>query len=114
MKDAVTTVNPEEGQSYSNIVSQLIRALPNELQREWGRFAYPLRPRVPGLADFDKWIEGIVGAKEFMGASTSRSAQKSLQPSAKGAKSGPTVRMAAIQNSTPEDNTCAAPIQGTL
>ena len=34
VKDAVTTVNPEEDQSYSNIVSQLIRALPNELQRE--------------------------------------------------------------------------------
>ena len=34
VKDAVTTVNPEEGKSYSNIVSQLIRALPNELQRE--------------------------------------------------------------------------------
>lgn len=48
-----------------------MRVLPNELQREWGRFAYPLRPKIPGLADFDRWIEGIVGVEEFMGAATS-------------------------------------------
>ncbi len=98
-------MNPEEGQSYSNIVSQLIRALPGELQREWGRFAYPLRPRLSGLANFDKWIEGIVGAEEFLSASVSRNAQKSPQPPAKMVKFGPTVRMAAIPNSTNEDNT---------
>ena len=70
VKEAVTSVNQEQGQSYFNIVSQLRCScvVPSELQREWGRFAYPLRPRVPGLTDFDKWIEDIIEAEEFMGA----------------------------------------------
>jgi hypothetical protein len=57
VKDDATNVSREEGQSYSSIVNQLIRALPSELKRDWESL---LRPRVPGLADFDQWIEGIV------------------------------------------------------
>ena len=50
--------------------------LPNELYREWGRHAYSLLTRMPGLAEFDKWIEGVVGAEELMWAFTSRSSSE--------------------------------------
>ena len=105
VKDAVTSVDQQGATSYSNIVSQLVRVLPNELQREWGRFAYPLRPKIPGLADFDRWIEGIVGAEEFMGASTS--ARIHPPATTRQVKFGPTVMATEITKSPPpKSNAC--------
>nr|CAH0098621.1 unnamed protein product [Daphnia galeata] len=76
VKDAATNTHLEESQVYSHVVTQLAKLLPNELYREWGRHAYSLLPRIPGLVEFDKWIEGVVGAEELMGAVTSRSSSE--------------------------------------
>ncbi|XP_045028167.1 uncharacterized protein LOC116935589 [Daphnia magna] len=104
VKDAVTSVDQQGATSYSNIVSQLVRVLPNELQREWGRFAYPLRPKIPGLADFDRWIEGIVGAEEFMGGSTSSKIPH--PPSNRQVKFGPTVMATVLKSPPAKSNAC--------
>ena len=108
VKDAATNVPSEEGQSYSNIVTQLAKSLPSELYREWGRHAYSLLPKVPGLSEFDKWIEGVVGAEEFMGASASRSSPKTQPPplAVKSVRFGPTVRTMEIKASTVKDDMC--------
>jgi hypothetical protein len=105
VKDAVTSVDQQNATSYSNIVIQLVRVLPNELQREWGRFAYPLRPKIPGLVDFDRWIEGIVGAEEFMGASTSSNVHQPAS-SNRQVKFGPTVMATGLKSPPPRSNAC--------
>jgi hypothetical protein len=38
-----------------------------QLQIDWGKFAYALRPNLPSLKDFDKWIDIAVGAEENRG-----------------------------------------------
>ena len=108
VKDAATNMHLEESKLYSHVVTQLAKSLPSELYREWGRHAYSLLPGIPGLAEFDKWIEGVVGAEELMGASTSRSSPKTQTPpsTVKSAKFGPTVRATEIKASTAKDDTC--------
>jgi hypothetical protein len=53
-------------------------------------------------------LEGVVGAEELMGASTSRSSPKTQTPpsTVKAAKFGPTVRATEIKASTAKDDTC--------
>ena len=59
VKDAANNMHTEEGQ-LSHVVTQLAKSLPSEFYREWGRHAYSLLPSIPGLAEFGKWIEGVV------------------------------------------------------
>ncbi|KZS09234.1 Uncharacterized protein APZ42_026600 [Daphnia magna] len=69
-RDAVTSVHGEQSMgefTYSTIVTTLASKLPGDLQRECGRYAYNLQPRIPSLADFDKWINATVGAEELCG-----------------------------------------------
>ena len=70
VRDAVTSTLSFRSQqeiTHSTVVLQLATKLPLDLQREWGRVAYSLRPKIATLADFDKWIDGVVGAEESRG-----------------------------------------------
>ncbi|KAI9565104.1 hypothetical protein GHT06_008872 [Daphnia sinensis] len=79
--------------TYSTIVTTLASKLPADLQREWGRYAYNLQPRIASLADFDKWIDATVGAEELRGVTVNTvptKIQQSYPPRAK-PQYGPTI-----------------------
>ncbi|KZS02082.1 Uncharacterized protein APZ42_001020, partial [Daphnia magna] len=71
VRDVVTSaqsLNFQQEITHSTVVLQLATKMPLDLQREWGRTAYSLRPKTASLADFDKWIDGVIGAEESRGA----------------------------------------------
>ncbi|KAI9550897.1 hypothetical protein GHT06_004515 [Daphnia sinensis] len=71
VRDAVTSaqsLNFQQEITHSTVVLQLATKLPLDLQREWGRTAYSLRPKTATLADFDKWIDEVIGAEKSRGA----------------------------------------------
>ncbi|XP_046651040.1 uncharacterized protein LOC124342113 [Daphnia pulicaria] len=71
VRDAVSSVAGDPSMNeftHSTVVNQLATKLPFNLQQDWGRYAYNLRPKVSSLADFDRWIDAIVGAEELRGA----------------------------------------------
>jgi hypothetical protein len=59
VQDAATNMHLEEIQLYSHVVTQLAKSLPSELYRECGRLVYSLLTRVPGLAEFNQWIDPL-------------------------------------------------------
>jgi hypothetical protein len=69
VRDAVSSVSVEHSKefTFSTVISSLASKLPIQLQIDWGKYAYSLRPNLPSLRDFDKWIDIAVGAEEYRG-----------------------------------------------
>jgi hypothetical protein len=53
--------------TYSTVISLLASKLHPQLQIDWGKFAYALRPNLPSLKDFNIWINVTVIAEENRG-----------------------------------------------
>lgn len=69
VRDAVSSVSAEHSKefTFSTVITSLASKLPIQLQIDWGKYAYSLRPNLPSLRDFDKWIDIAVGAEEYRG-----------------------------------------------
>ena len=69
VRDAVSSVSVEHSKefTFSTVITSLASKLPIQLQIDWGKYAYSLRPNLPSLRDFDKWIDIAVGAEEYRG-----------------------------------------------
>ncbi|XP_045032596.1 uncharacterized protein LOC123474449 [Daphnia magna] len=59
VRDAVSSVSVEHSKefTFSTVITSLASKLPIQLQIDWGKYAYSLRPNLPSLRDFDKWID---------------------------------------------------------
>ncbi|KAI9553676.1 hypothetical protein GHT06_021603 [Daphnia sinensis] len=56
VRDAVSSVAGDPSMiefTHSTVVNQLVTKLSFNLQQDWGRYAYNLRPKISSLADFD-------------------------------------------------------------
>ena len=111
VRDAVTSTLSFRSQqeiTHSTVVLQLATKLPLDLQREWGRVAYSLRPKIATLADFDKWIDGVVGAEESRGVNIfSQNNNKPAISSRQNQYSGPTMFNTNIdENHKDKENVC--------
>ena len=69
VREAVSSVNDEHllAFSYSTVISSIVSKLPSQLQLDWGKLAYALRPSLPTMRDLDKWLDVAVGAEENRG-----------------------------------------------
>ncbi|XP_045023331.1 uncharacterized protein LOC123467496 [Daphnia magna] len=88
VRDAVSSVAGDPSMiefTHSIVVNQLATKLPFNLQQDWGRYAYNLRPKISSLADFDCWLDAIVGAEELRGAKISSYIPPKQNPSMRSA-----------------------------
>nr|CAH0113061.1 unnamed protein product [Daphnia galeata] len=111
VRDAVTSTlsfRSQQELTHSTVVLQLATKLPLDLQREWGRVAYSLRPKIATLADFDKWIDGVIGAEESRGVNIfSQNNNKPANSSRQNQYSGPTMFNTNIdENHKDKENVC--------
>ena len=69
VREVVSSVNDEHllAFSYSTVISSIVSKLPSQLQLDWGKLAYALRPSLPTMRDLDKWLDVAVGAEENRG-----------------------------------------------
>lgn len=118
VRDAVTSaqsLNFQQNITHSTVVLHLVTKLLLDLQLEWGRTAYSLRPKTTTLADFDKWIDGVIWEEESRGANFFKQNNKSLslQPR-QNQYNGPTMLYTNIEE-VQKENACqiCRPIRDT-